>query len=73
MAMILGVYGSRNLGQESSIVFQSSPLFLQYVEVENLDSKPGPMLYGSYTYPPFDVFTKASIYIYIYISLYFHN
>ncbi|XP_019460162.1 PREDICTED: uncharacterized protein LOC109359922 [Lupinus angustifolius] len=59
MTMILGVYGSRNhvLGPESSLVFQPSPLFVQYVKVENLESKPGPMLYGSYTYPPPDMVT----------------
>ncbi|XP_061343005.1 E3 ubiquitin-protein ligase APD2 [Gastrolobium bilobum] len=57
VTMILGVYGSMTivLGPESSIVLQPSALFVQYVKVENLEAKPGPILYGTYRYPPLDV------------------
>ncbi|KAJ1385916.1 Zinc finger, RING-type [Sesbania bispinosa] len=59
VTLILGVYGSMviMLGPESSIVLQPSPVFVQYVKVENLDEKPGPILYGTYQYPPLDVVT----------------
>ncbi|TKY65832.1 putative E3 ubiquitin-protein ligase XBAT34 [Spatholobus suberectus] len=61
MTMILGVYGSVSiaLGPKSSIVFQPSPLFVQFVKVENFkaNSGPGPILYGTYEYPPLDVVT----------------
>ncbi|XP_057435239.1 E3 ubiquitin-protein ligase APD2-like [Lotus japonicus] len=59
VTLILGVYGSMIvvLGPESSIAFQPSPVFVQYVKVENLDAKPGPILYGTYQYPPLDVVT----------------
>ncbi|KAH1242075.1 putative E3 ubiquitin-protein ligase XBAT35 [Glycine max] len=61
MTMILGVYGSMTivLGPKSSIVFQPSPVFVQSVKVENLKANPGPgpILYGTYRYPPLDVVT----------------
>ncbi|KAK7395109.1 hypothetical protein VNO78_15651 [Psophocarpus tetragonolobus] len=63
MTMILGVYGSVTfvLGPTSSIVFQPSPVFVQFVKVENLNLKAnsglGPILYGTYGDPPLDVVT----------------
>ncbi|KAG4925254.1 Putative E3 ubiquitin-protein ligase XBAT34 [Glycine soja] len=61
MTMILGVYGSMTvvLGPKSSTVFQPSPVFVQSVKVENLKANPGPgpILYGTYQYPPLDVVT----------------
>ncbi|XP_052116556.1 E3 ubiquitin-protein ligase APD2-like [Arachis duranensis] len=59
VTIILGVYGSMNLllGPETSIVFQPSPLFVQYLRVENLEEKPGPVVYGTYQYPDLDVIT----------------
>ncbi|KHN36429.1 Putative E3 ubiquitin-protein ligase XBAT35 [Glycine soja] len=61
MTMILGVYGSMTivLGPKSSIVFQPSPVFVQSVKVKNLKANPGPgpILYGTYRYPPLDVVT----------------
>nr|KYP33595.1 E3 ubiquitin-protein ligase rififylin [Cajanus cajan] len=59
MTMMLGVYGSMTivLGPKSSIVYQPNPFFVQSVKVENLEEKPGPgpILYGTYKYPPLDV------------------
>ncbi|RDX97969.1 putative E3 ubiquitin-protein ligase XBAT34, partial [Mucuna pruriens] len=61
MTMILGVYGSMTivLGPKSSIVFQPSPVFVQFLKVENIEANPGPgpILYGTYQYPPLDVVT----------------
>ncbi|XP_028764334.1 uncharacterized protein LOC114722465 [Neltuma alba] len=59
MTMILGVYGSMNLllSPSASILLQPSPIFVQYIKVENLGSKPGVMLYGTYGTPALDVFT----------------
>ncbi|MED6193955.1 hypothetical protein PIB30_023971 [Stylosanthes scabra] len=59
VTIILGVYGSTSLmlGPETSIVFQPSPLFVQYLTVENLEEKPGPIVYGTYRYPDLDVIT----------------
>ncbi|XP_027351326.1 uncharacterized protein LOC113862437 [Abrus precatorius] len=65
VTLILGVYGSLivELGPETSIVFQPSPLFVQFVKVENLEAKssPGPILYGTYGYPPLDVVTTWGV------------
>ncbi|XP_054781764.1 E3 ubiquitin-protein ligase APD2-like [Prosopis cineraria] len=59
MTMILGVYGSMNLllGPSASLLLQPNPIFVQYIKVESLDSKPGVMLYGTYGTPALDVFT----------------
>ncbi|KAJ7949975.1 RING/U-box superfamily protein [Quillaja saponaria] len=60
LTMILGVYGSVNLllGPNSSILLQPSPIFVQYIKVENLnESRPGPMLYGIYGTPALDTVT----------------
>ncbi|KAK4253266.1 hypothetical protein QN277_010590 [Acacia crassicarpa] len=59
MTMVLGVYGSMNLllSPSASILLQPNPLFVQSIKVENLGSKPGVMLYGTYGIPSLDVFT----------------
>ncbi|KAF7845364.1 E3 ubiquitin-protein ligase rififylin [Senna tora] len=58
LTMILGVYGSTNLliAPYSSILLQPSPLFVQSLQVENLESKPGIVLYGTYGTPALDAF-----------------
>ncbi|KAG2404656.1 uncharacterized protein HKW66_Vig0115780 [Vigna angularis] len=62
MTMILGVYGSVTivLGPTSSKVFQPSSVFVKSVKVENLMGNHGgrPILYGTYGYPPLDVFSS---------------
>ncbi|XP_057512746.1 E3 ubiquitin-protein ligase APD2-like [Actinidia eriantha] len=63
MTLIFGVYGSVNLqlGPYSSFLIQPSPLFVEYVKVEQLDeATTGPVLYGFYEDPPRDVVTTWS-------------
>ncbi|XP_028760995.1 uncharacterized protein LOC114719645 isoform X1 [Neltuma alba] len=60
LTIILGVYGPMTLlvSPNSSILLRPSPLFVQYMEVEDLvGSESGIMLYGTYGSPSLDVVT----------------
>ncbi|CDY07747.1 hypothetical protein BRARA_C01923 [Brassica rapa] len=63
MAMIVGVYGPRNvwIGPNSSILIEPNTIFVQSVKVKELDdSKSGLELFGFYTSPPLDVVVNWS-------------
>ncbi|KAJ0262265.1 E3 ubiquitin-protein ligase APD1 [Hirschfeldia incana] len=63
MAMIVGVYGPRNvcIGPNSSVLIEPDTIFVQNVKVKELDdSKSGLELFGFYTSPPLDVVVNWS-------------
>ncbi|KAG2332544.1 hypothetical protein Bca4012_017885 [Brassica carinata] len=63
MAMIVGVYGPRNvcIGPNSSVLIEPNTIFVQSVKVKELnDSKSGLELFGFYTSPPLDVVVNWS-------------
>lgn len=63
VTLILGVYGSMNLqlGPYSSLLIAPSPIFVEAIEVEQLDDeKLGPNLYGFYDHPKRDVINTWS-------------
>lgn len=63
MAMIVGVYGPRNvwIGPNSSLLIEPNTIFVQSVKVKELDdSKSGLELFGFYASPPLDVVVNWS-------------
>ncbi|XP_062166652.1 E3 ubiquitin-protein ligase APD2 [Alnus glutinosa] len=63
MTLILGVYGSVNLhlGPNCSLLLQPSPIFVQYIKVEELnEADPGLVLYGFSKTPSVDTVTTWS-------------
>ncbi|KAF2583377.1 hypothetical protein F2Q70_00008545 [Brassica cretica] len=63
MAMIVGVYGPRNvwIGPNSSVLIEPNTIFVQSVKVKELDdSKSGLELFGFYISPPLDVVVNWS-------------
>ncbi|KAJ4906898.1 RING/U-box superfamily protein [Raphanus sativus] len=63
MAMIVGVYGPRNvwIGPNSALLIEPNTIFVQSVKVKELDdSKSGLELFGFYTSPPLDLVVNWS-------------
>ncbi|CAH8325657.1 unnamed protein product [Eruca vesicaria subsp. sativa] len=63
MAMIVGVYGPRNvcIGPNSSVLIEPNTIFVKSIKVKELDDlKSGLELFGFYTSPPLDVVVNWS-------------